>query len=64
MPSRFSEVEAVTFLALLILKYKFDGIPVNDMETSTEMKKRLLRWHQGNITLAPDKVPLKFTIRN
>jgi hypothetical protein len=64
IPPRFSEIEAVTFLANLILKYKFVGTPTEKMETSVEMKERLLRWNQGSLTLHPVKVPLTFTIRD
>ncbi|KIM26477.1 hypothetical protein M408DRAFT_9898 [Serendipita vermifera MAFF 305830] len=60
---RFSEVEAVTFLAHLILRYRFEPTPMRDGETFEERKERVLRWHQGSITLAPQKVPLMFSRR-
>jgi hypothetical protein len=60
---RFSEIEAVTFLANLILKYKFAATPTDRVETPAETKERLLQWRQGTITLHPVKVPLTFTIR-
>lgn len=61
---RFSEIEAVTFLANLILKYKFVATLKDERETQVEMKERLLRWKQGSFTLHPVKVPLTFIIRD
>lgn len=63
-PLRFSEIESVTFLAHLMLKYKFTGTPVSENETQDEMKERLLKWHLGTVTLSPEKVPLTFTLRS
>jgi len=60
---RFSEIEAVTFLANLILKYKFAASQTDEVETPEETKERLLRWRQGALTLHPVKVPLTFMIR-
>lgn len=61
---RFSEIEAVTFLANLILKYKFIATLKDKRETPVEMKERLLRWSHGSFTLHPVKVPLTFMIRD
>ena len=61
--ARFAEIETVTLLANLILKYKFVPTPVDKMETVAEMKGRLLRWRHGTMTLLPMKVPLTFTLR-
>jgi len=62
-PGRFSEIESITFLANLILTYKFVPTPLDKMETPPETKERLLRWRQGSMTLLPVKVPLTFTLR-
>ncbi|KIM26470.1 hypothetical protein M408DRAFT_72685, partial [Serendipita vermifera MAFF 305830] len=61
---RFSEIEATTFLAHVLLTYRFEGTPLNNTETRVEMKERLLRWRQGTITLVPEKVSLTFTRRH
>ncbi|KIM26472.1 hypothetical protein M408DRAFT_193558 [Serendipita vermifera MAFF 305830] len=61
---RFSEVEAITVLAHLLLNYRFKPTPLNDAETPAEMKERLLRWRQGALTMGPEKVPLTFTRRH
>lgn len=60
---RFSELEALTFLAHLLLNYRFEGTPLNDKETPAQMKERLLQWSQGPITLCPKRIPLTFTRR-
>ncbi|KIM20119.1 hypothetical protein M408DRAFT_148733 [Serendipita vermifera MAFF 305830] len=63
MGRRFSEIEATTFLAHLLLTYWFEGTRLNDTETPAEMKERLLRWRQGTVTIVPEKVSLTFTRR-
>ena len=62
--NRISEIDSVTFLANLILKYQFKVTPITGTETLTETKERVLRWRHGIITIAPEKVPLTFTLRN
>lgn len=61
---RFSETDSLTFLANLLLKYRFKVTPISDKETPAEMKERVLRWSHGMITIAPEKVPLTFTLRD
>ncbi|KAG8823415.1 hypothetical protein FRC17_009344 [Serendipita sp. 399] len=63
MGRRFSEIEALTFLANLVLNYRFEGTPLNAQETMEERNRRLLRWKMGGITLHPEKLPLTFIRR-
>ncbi|KAG8819652.1 hypothetical protein FRC19_009628 [Serendipita sp. 401] len=63
MGKRFSEIEALTFLANLVLKYRFEGTPLNEKETTEERKARLLRWKLGGLTLYPERLPLTFIRR-
>ncbi|KAG8859980.1 hypothetical protein FRC20_011711 [Serendipita sp. 405] len=56
--SRFAEIEALTFLANLVIAYRFEGTPLSERETLEERNARLLRWSMGSITIHPEKVPL------
>ncbi|KAG8843500.1 hypothetical protein FRB91_003314 [Serendipita sp. 411] len=58
MGRRFAEIEALTFLANLVIAYRFEGTPLSDRETLEERNARLLRWSMGSITIHPEKVPL------
>ncbi|KAG8778193.1 hypothetical protein FRC15_010928, partial [Serendipita sp. 397] len=58
MGRRFAEIEALTFLANLVIAYRFEGTPLNERETLEERNARLLRWSMGPITIHPEKVPL------
>ncbi|KAG8805953.1 hypothetical protein FRC17_005254 [Serendipita sp. 399] len=58
MGRRFMEIEALTFLAHLVLNYRFEGTPLNEWETMEERKTRLLRWKMGSMTLHPEKTCL------
>jgi hypothetical protein len=60
---RFSEVETLTVLANLILRYKIELTPLNAQETLEEMNTRVLKWHQSTFTLRPTKATLTFTPR-
>ncbi|KAG8779245.1 hypothetical protein FRC15_010281 [Serendipita sp. 397] len=63
MGRRFSETEALTFLAVLVLNYRFEGTPLNEQETVEERNARLLRWKMGSLTLYPEKLPLTLVRR-
>ncbi|KAG8807815.1 hypothetical protein FRC17_004255 [Serendipita sp. 399] len=63
MGRRFAEIEALTFLANLVLEYRFEGTPIDQRETVKERNERLLRWKRGPVTIHPEKVPLTLTRR-
>ncbi|PVF98542.1 cytochrome P450, partial [Serendipita vermifera] len=60
---RFSEVEALTVLANLILRYKIEPTPLRPGETLEQRRARMLKWHEGSATLRPTKIPLTFIPR-
>jgi hypothetical protein len=60
---RFSEIEALTVLANLILNYKIEPTALNPDETVEERNARVLKWHEGSITIRPTKPTLTFIPR-
>ncbi|KAG8807273.1 hypothetical protein FRC17_004539 [Serendipita sp. 399] len=63
MGRRFSEIEALTFLAVLVLNYRLEGTPLHAKETKEEINERILRWRMGSLTLCPEKLPLTMVRR-
>lgn len=61
---RYAEIEMLTLLANVVLKYRVTSTPTGQKETPEQMSQRLLQWHQGLVTVMPVKVPLTFTARN
>ncbi|PVF98539.1 hypothetical protein CPB86DRAFT_705163 [Serendipita vermifera] len=62
--SRFSEIEALTVLANLILRYKIEPTALGPEESLEERNARVLKWHEGSVTLRPTKATLTFTPRS
>ncbi|CCA77667.1 hypothetical protein PIIN_11645 [Serendipita indica DSM 11827] len=63
MGRRFSEIEALTFLANLVLNYKFSGTKLHTSETPEQVAARVLGWRMGPITLHPAKASFTFIKR-
>jgi len=62
---RFSEIEALTVLALIIQHYKIEVLeePQFAHESFEQRKERVLEAHNGGLTLTPKRVPLRLTRR-
>lgn len=63
MGRRFSEIEALTLLANLVLNYKFSGTKLHTSETPEQVAARVLGWRMGPITLHPAKASFTFIKR-
>ena len=61
---RFSEVEALTALALVVLHYRIEVLdePQFAQETFEQRKERILQAHAG-LTMTPTRVPLQLVRR-
>ncbi|PVF98541.1 cytochrome P450 [Serendipita vermifera] len=60
---RFSEIEALTVLANLILRYRIEPTALSPDESLEERNARVLKWHEGSVTLRPTKAALTFIPR-
>lgn len=62
---RFSEIEALTAIALIVLHYKVEVLegPEFSHETFEQRKERVLKAHHGSLTLTPTRVPLQLIRR-
>lgn len=62
---RFSEIEALTVLALIVLHYRIEvlGEPQFADESLGQRKERVLEAHTSGLTLTPKRVPLQLTRR-
>ena len=62
---RFSEIEALTVLALIVLHYKIEVLeePQFVDESFEQRKERVLEAQIGGLTLTPKRVPLQLTRR-
>jgi hypothetical protein len=61
---RFSEIEALTAIALIVLRYRIEVLeePQFTDETFEQRKERVLKAHTG-LTLTPTRVPLRLIRR-
>ena len=62
---RFSEIEALTAIALIVLHYRVEVLeePQFTHETFEQRKERVLKAHPGPLTLTPTRVPLQLIRR-
>jgi len=62
---RFSEIEALTALALIVLHYRIEVLeePQFVHETLEQRRERLLEARSGTLTLTPVRVPLQLIRR-
>jgi len=62
---RFSEIEALTALALIVLHYRIEVLeePQFAHETLEQRRERLLEARSGTLTLTPVRVPLQLIRR-
>jgi hypothetical protein len=62
---RFSEIESVTALALMVLHYRIEVLEEPEFvhETFEQRKERVLKEGFSGLTVRPERVPLQFIKR-